>query len=558
MVLNVSHIKACILKIPFVKQLYTIEHGEYYIQGKVEIAFDGLADSLDFEFEIAPQYPLKTYDSESITFRNKELLQYSHVMRAGHICIHTSHSTNVEEKLIIDFNSLKNWIVRYYINKSLDLNYEHIIVNESSISDQYYAYYFTDCESTFIKGEFGEVKLSFLNYGLYKKKRILNFITQGFTSQDKNDKNCQWSNIYRNQKINNKGFYYFIEESPSVYNKFVITNWTELVSLLSPAFLNLLHKFEKENLRKSKGDILPFFLGYKISQNEIHWQVAMLEIGSFPLVGVPEKIDSMKTGRWHTKLTDQKIQWSLSRNTSYKYFFGRGTFGEQITNKKILLIGVGAVGSIIAKTFTRGGCKFIDFVDYDVKEPENVCRSEYMFANGIMNKTEELASILSEISPFVNINRLENNYFEGLIKRFYSDKTSKDNIVNQLNNYDLIIDCSTDNDLMYVLNTLELDAEMINVSITNHAKELVCAFHPNIYKFVNNQFSNVLKNDVEDLYNPTGCWNPTFKASYNDINTLIQLALKHINIVFINGSQKNNFVIQEDMENSGSLKIVEF
>ncbi|MBK7872890.1 MAG: ThiF family adenylyltransferase [Saprospiraceae bacterium] len=65
-------------------------------------------------------------------------------------------------------------------------------------------------------------------------------------------------------------------------------------------------------------------------------------------------------------------------------------FGEKLTNKKILIIGVGAVGSMIAKTLTRGGCRFIDFVDHDLKEPENICRSEYIFSNGITNKTEEL------------------------------------------------------------------------------------------------------------------------------------------------------------------------
>src|SRR5690625_6684497 len=81
---------------------------------------------------------------------------------------------------------------------------------------------------------------------------------------------------------------------------------------------------------------------------------------------------------------------------------------------------------------------------------------------------------------------------------------------------------------MYVLDAIGLEVGLLNMSITNHAKEMVCAF-TNIYDFVNNQFSNVLQNDTEDLYEPTGCWNPTFKANYNDINVLVQYALNHIN-----------------------------
>jgi hypothetical protein len=38
-----------------------------------------------------------------------------------------------------------------------------------------------------------------------------------------------------------------------------------------------------------------------------------------------------------------------------------------------------------------------------VKEPENVCRSEYYFETGITNKVDELGSHLTSISPFVEI-----------------------------------------------------------------------------------------------------------------------------------------------------------
>ena len=233
-------------------------------------------------------------------------------------------------------------------------------------------------------------------------------------------------------------------------------------------------------------------------------------------------------------------------------------FCQELITKKILIIGVGAIGSMIATTLTRGGCRYIDFVDYDVKEPENVCHSEYMFLNGITNKTEELEKIFSAISPFIIINPLNNNYFERIVKSHRDDITYSEKFTENFNNYDIIFDCSTDNDLMYVLNTLKLKTKLINISITNHAKELVCAFYPNIYRFVNNQFTNVLKNDVNDLYNPTGCWSPTFKASYNDINALVQLALRQINILLQKKGKKNNFVIQEDNTDLGNLKIVEF
>lgn len=546
-------IKSTIQEIPFVNKINKIEQKEFSIIGNVEILFEELSEPLSFDFNIEKEYPLKSYNIESIKFSNIELLPYSHVMQNGNICIHTSHSTRIEEKIRIDFNSLKDWIIKYYINKEKDNNYEHILVEESEINNIKYSFIFTDTKKIFTKGEFGTVRLSLLNNGLHRESNIRNFYVQSFeTFQTKELSKCEWSNYYSNKKTHWEGIYYFLETSPATHNRFAYSKWNKLN--LSSAFLKILYEIEQKNL-KDKDRVIPLFIGYKISINQIHWQVALLEVGNFPIKGTPERINDRKTGKWLTTFNNSDIKWGISHNSSYEYFFGRGKFSDTLTKKKILIIGIGAVGSMIAKTLTRCGCTHIDFVDYDIKEPENVCRSEYRFANGITNKTTELEKILFEISPFVNSTRLNNNYFEKLIKSFYSDKDYQLKFKKDLESYDLIIDCSTDNDLMYVLNSIQLDTELINVSITNHAKELIFAFHPNIYPFVNNQFSNVLDNNIEDLYEPTGCWSPTFKASYNDIAVLVQLALKHFNKIEKGEKAKHNFVVQ-GIDNS--LKIIEY
>ena len=555
MSIKIDIVKNTISELHFVKQLYFIKQSEAWIVGKVEIAFEGLKNPLDFEFKISFQYPLKSCDAETIIFINKDLVAYNHVMSDGSICMHTSHNINYKEKLIIDFDSLKNWIIKYYLNKENDKNYEHIVINSSSIDDKHYAYFFTNCEDSFSKGEYGLVHLFPLNQGVYQNKTILNFLIQGFVPSLKNKKDCQWSNFYRNHNTICNGAYYFTEKVPALHGKFAFSNFTELSKLLSTDFLDFIHRIEKSNIKKQNGFVFPLFLGYKISGKEIHWQVILLQIGNFPLVGSVQKINERKTSLWHSELIDEKINWGLTRNCSYEYFFGRGVFSDELTKKKILIVGIGAIGSMIARTLTRCGCRYIDYVDYDVKEPENICRSEYNIVNGITNKTEELYRILNEISPFINSKQLCNNYFEFIIKSFYDDKEYRREFVQNLNSYDLILDCSTDNDLMYVLDLLKLNTEIMNISITNHANEMVCAFYPNIYKFVNHQFSNVLENDITDLYEPTGCWSTTFKASYNDINILVQLALKHLNKLIIEKKQKNNFVIKEI---NNTFKIIEF
>ncbi|GAA0740305.1 hypothetical protein GCM10009431_10310 [Gaetbulibacter jejuensis] len=536
--------------IPFVEKVYDFVEENLLIKGKVKISFKELSTPLEFTVEVFKCYPLKNYDSDSIKFKNLNLLEYRHVMGDGAICIHTSHHTNLKSKLNYDFHSLKNWIVKYFINKDQDDHYEHIIVDEKLINNQYRSFLFTDTGHSFEKGDFGDVTITALQTGGFRGDSISNHIVQRFIRRSGEQLDCQWSNLYKNMGISYTGAYLYIETPPATYGKFIFTKWLDLQDHLPEAFLNFLLEFQKKSI-KERGKLFPVFFGYKIDEVNIHWQVALLEIGDFPIIGyqLPNK-------EWITTPRNElDINWGITRNSSYKYFFGRGSFSQNFIEEKILIIGVGALGSMVAKTLTRCGCKFIDIADYDIKEPENVCRSEYQFNTGLMDKTEELKIILGTISPFVETSIVEKDYFQGIIKLYHKEKGAKSSFEKGLNQYDLVFDCTTDNDLMYILDSLDIKCDLINLSITNFAKELVCAFNPNIYNFVMNQFMNVLENDTSDLYNPTGCWSPTFKASYNDISLLVQMAIKHIHHLYETGLRKNNFIIESD---SSNLKIVEY
>lgn len=113
--------------------------------------------------------------------------------------------------------------------------------------------------------------------------------------------------------------------------------------------------------------------------------------------------------------------------------------------------------------------------------------------------------------------------------------------------------------MLYVLSQLKINSTLLNLSISNHAKQFVCAAEQNRYEFISTQFNgNVLKFDIDDLHNPTGCWNPTFKASYNDINALVQFAMKHINLRFEQSKALRNFVIETDDTDCFTINLKEF
>lgn len=548
---DLDEINKIVSAIPYINILEEFRQVDIIVEGKISVKnIEGLNENIEFDVNIFPQYPFKSGDSEAIKFVNKNLIPYNHVMGDGSICIHTLHSPNLNQKLLADFESLKGWLEKYYISNGKDSHYEHIILNEQTFDNIYFSYQFTNVDHTFTRGGFGQVELISLSNGIYKKKIISNFLIKSFQSYSKSKKIvCKWSDHYMNLEVKHTGLFIFLKNVPATYNRFGFSNWVELQRFLPDDFIELMYDLKKT---KDKTTLLPIFFGYETVNNEIHWISNLVKLNEIPVIGTPKRDSSGNKikGQWKGVITEKNIDWAITRNSSYKYLFGRGTFCDKVTKAKILIIGLGAIGSMVAKTLVKCGTKDISIVDYDVKEPENVCRSEYNFSNGLYDKTFELIKILQEHSPFIDVKFHNNNeYFESFIKVFHKDKKLQKEYEESLNQFDIIFNCSTDNDLMYILNKLKLRTELINLSTTNHANDLVCAFYPNIYNFVQNQFINVLDNDIEDLYNPTGCWSPTFRASYNDISILVQYALKVINTQYKQNKQKHNFTLSNSDSN---------
>lgn len=109
----------------------------------------------------------------------------------------------------------------------------------------------------------------------------------------------------------------------------------------------------------------------------------------------------------------------------------------------------------------------------------------------------------------------------------------------------MVFDCTTDNDVMKILDRINPTCKIVNLSIFNHANELVCAFSPRVPDYVEFVYRHFIDNDVSDLYYPTGCWSPTFKASYTDIASMVQYAMKRILRMLSGLESKTNFYLKD-------------
>ena len=512
------------------------------LKGRIAVATGQDNTDLEWNVEISPTYPFKVMGSEPIYFQNKNLLDYPHIMQGGNLCMHPAEYENAESQFVNDLKQLKEWIDKYYVKEEKDVHYEHLVVNHYPIHKKYYTFCFAEIQEDFAEGDYGIVHYATLPTGQKNDCQVSNYVVQRFVSYLKTKKvlPCKISNFYQELR-SCTGVYCLLNNIPSVYNKFIVEEYDSIRGLFSQSQKNYIHSFVVSH--GDKYDFFPLFCGYKIPSGGVYWQAMLIFMEDLTIE--PVRVGLGKNRVWLTDFKRGQIQWAETVDISYKYFFGRGAMPEELANKKMLIMGVGAIGSIIAETLTRCGAKNISLYDIDNKEPGNVCRSSYPFYTGITEKTLDMGSLLRQISPHVECTSLK-PIVDLVIKSYAVEHEDKSALAGFFDEFDVIFDCTTDNQLMRVMDSVGAKAQLVNLSITNHAQDLICAFSPNVTETVLLIY-DLLKRDTEtDMYNPTGCWNPTFKASYNDIECKVQIALKHIIKMLSRLEPLNNFYITED------------
>lgn len=229
---------------------------------------------------------------------------------------------------------------------------------------------------------------------------------------------------------------------------------------------------------------------------------------------------------------------------SEEYYFGRGKFTNNLRNQKVALIGLGAIGSMVAESLVRSGVTELGLWDNDTVEPGNICRSVYTTDYLGESKVVALTSILKKISPSCNIIKHgswhESHFINGeQIYRggdFYSsiNYQSQSDTLKELDGYDLIIDCTASNELLHFLSYAISDKKLISLCITNHAENLICVTNNCVNPFDTRKYIlSKIEQDTKNLYTEgTGCYSPTFYAKNCDITALVNLAIRRIDNAF--------------------------
>ena len=290
-------------------------------------------------------------------------------------------------------------------------------------------------------------------------------------------------------------------------------------------------------------DVYPYILSYFLIgikiDNQIRWKVCSTNRSS------AEYSNSKYDVGVETIEIKKPVTWSMNYNspqiTEGKTYFGRGIFESGLIHKKIALIGLGAVGSQLAVSLARSGCNNLGLWDNDIIKPGNICRSSYTLKYVGEPKVFALGKQLSTINPFLVVHEHgwwssdpEDNSpttFEGGDLYGNINYKSQDDVISQLKDYDIIIDCTASNELLHYLSYAVTDKVLISLCITNHAKDLLMVSNTDGNPFeLRKMYLSKIEQDTKNFYaEGSGCYSPTFLALNCDIATLVNLAVKELN-----------------------------
>jgi ThiF family len=266
---------------------------------------------------------------------------------------------------------------------------------------------------------------------------------------------------------------------------------------------------------------------------QMHWQAVELKPRDELTGWYPGFRPGNKDAIWlemRQKLTGEreKIMWKDSQNWVHKELVARGALPAQLTERKVLLIGTGALGSVVAELLMRAGVHRITLLDGQDLRAGNLCRHTLTIQDLEKKKVEGLAKRLAGASPHAVVDAITSAF-----------PPSKPEEIAKVQDCDLIIDCTAEDDVLQAMSVFPWNSPKVfaSLSLGIAARRLFC-FVTEGSRFPMQGFTAAIqpwlareeaeRGDFEWPREAPGCWSPVFPARIDDVWMLAAIAVKQL------------------------------
>ncbi|WP_313755949.1 ThiF family adenylyltransferase [Tissierella sp.] len=243
---------------------------------------------------------------------------------------------------------------------------------------------------------------------------------------------------------------------------------------------------------------------------------------------------------------ENRLEWTRDENWSAYSSLLRGRYDTKVRQSKYLIIGAGTLSAYLCEQLVRNGVEDITILDDDFYKIGNNSRHILHFKDVDSIKSEALAKMLNNINPHARIKSIKS-------------KLDVNNIT-ILNQYNVIIDCSANDEVIFNISEHKQNCKGIIFSVSFGFKAdnlyLYCCDMQNlIYRDYKNFFFEEINKDRNNMdfqelpQDGIGCWSPAFPAFTSDVMLASATATSIINNYITNNDNKTRGFIYKKKYN---------
>jgi len=269
-------------------------------------------------------------------------------------------------------------------------------------------------------------------------------------------------------------------------------------------------------------------LGYPIALRvgapvtEVHWDAYVLPRVPVASGKPPRGFRANARGWWHrdrheTYADKLALQCLPTENWNPERLQARGRLPRAVRDLRIALLGVGALGSSLAEMLARAGVNELALVDGDLLEAGNVCRHTATLVDVGKAKVQAVAQRLRQLSPMVRVTEVSQELGGSL-----------STIVERLDEYDVIVDCTSSDEALLLLATAWWSIPRIFASFSmGFGGKRLFSFGVSGHRFPQDEFVRSVRPWLEheaktwaesdEVLEGAGCWSPLFPARQDDV-----------------------------------------
>lgn len=122
--------------------------------------------------------------------------------------------------------------------------------------------------------------------------------------------------------------------------------------------------------------------------------------------------DKAKLAHWKPVLSSEQPEKTVKEIEEGIFARTLGVLSKDIATKRVLVVGVGSVGSYIAEQLVRSGVGALTLIDPDIVEYANLSRTNYNITDVSLPKVNALAKHLLNINPSLDLLRFEKDILD--------------------------------------------------------------------------------------------------------------------------------------------------